>query len=150
MLQRYRIQAYIGRHGCSPHYHQSSGLAEKYLQLMKSLFSKAKVTGENPHFPWWHTGTPHMAMVCNPPWSCCMSQNLNLTYLSDMARIQVGQLANNRSQAEAVRPTNKTQAQTTVISSFVLKMSITYNSTSLIAFVVWCLLCLDGITGDGY
>ena len=33
-----------------PHYHQSTGLAEKYVQLVKSSLSKAKETGENPHF----------------------------------------------------------------------------------------------------
>ena len=34
----------------SQHYHQSSSLSEKYAQPVKCLLSKAKETGEDPHF----------------------------------------------------------------------------------------------------
>ena len=32
------------------HYHQSNGLAEKYMQIIKCLLAKANETYENPHF----------------------------------------------------------------------------------------------------
>ena len=33
----------------SPHHHQSNGLAEVYVQIVKNLLSKAKETGEDYH-----------------------------------------------------------------------------------------------------
>ena len=32
-----------------PHHHQSNGLAEGYIRIIKSLLQKAKETGDNPH-----------------------------------------------------------------------------------------------------
>ena len=33
----------------SPHHHQSNGLAEGYVRIIKSLLQKAKETGDDPH-----------------------------------------------------------------------------------------------------
>ena len=33
----------------SPHYHQSNGMAEAYVKIIKGLLKKAKATGEDPH-----------------------------------------------------------------------------------------------------
>ena len=34
---------------CSPHYHQSNGLAEKLVGIIKNLFHKAKKEGQTPY-----------------------------------------------------------------------------------------------------
>ena len=95
----------------SLHYHQSNAQAEEYVQLVKSFLSKAKETGENPHFACHYTGTPLGNGLYSPMELLCVRQAGSDLPISHVAGMQVGQVLNNRPLAEAIRPSTKNQVQ---------------------------------------
>ena len=76
----------------SPHYHQSNGLAETYVQLVKSLLYKVKESDEDPYFALLLYRNTPLFMTCLPLLNCCVPTQVR----SDLpmlhgARIQVKQ-----------------------------------------------------------
>ena len=75
----------------SPHYPQSNGLAEKYIQIVKNLFHKAKEEGQDLHkCLMTYRNTPLSSTLQSP-----MQMLLNRTTRSDLplstvARLQMG------------------------------------------------------------
>ncbi len=64
----------------SPHHHQSNGLAEGYVCIIKSLLAKAKETGNDPQVVMTiYRTTPPCLSHCYYPLSCYMEGNHQMT-----------------------------------------------------------------------
>ena len=80
----------------SPCYHQSNGLAEIFVQLMKSLLSTVKEPGKNPHFALMiHRNTQHGNGLQSQMELLCTRQTRCYLPMSYAARMQVGKLLSN-------------------------------------------------------
>ena len=68
----------------SPHHHQSNGLAEGYVRIIKSLLQKAKETGDDPH--------PVTLIYCSTSLSCTLPSPFEMLHgwkpNSDLPQIQ--------------------------------------------------------------
>ena len=68
----------------SPHHHQSNGLAEGYVRIIKSLLQKAKETGDDPHAV--------IFIYCSTPLSDTLSSPFDMLHgqklISDLPQIQ--------------------------------------------------------------
>ena len=51
----------------SPHYLQSNGLAERYIQIVKNLFYKVQEEGKDLYKAWWFKETPHYQALYKHP-----------------------------------------------------------------------------------
>ena len=70
----------------TPHQPQSNGLAEKYIQVVKSLLQKAKETGNNQHFP--------MMLYRNTPFPVSLQLSMDLVYRrQDRSDVTVSHIA---------------------------------------------------------
>ena len=102
----------------SPHYHQSNGLAEKYVSLVRGLLYKAKGSGKDPYFAWMlNRKTPLGHDLSSPIELICARQSRSDLPMSHASRVQVKQAATKqpvtRPQSEIIRSTSKNQAQAT-------------------------------------
>ena len=72
---------YMGIHNItsSSDYHQCNRLAEKYVQLLKSLLSKAKKTGKNLHFALMLCRNTTLGNDLQSKWSYCVPGKLDPT-----------------------------------------------------------------------
>ena len=105
----------------STHFYQSNGLAEEYVQLVKSLISKAKETDENPHFDMmWYRNIPPGNGLQSPVEPLCARKARSNLPMSHASKMQVEQAAGStpqidRQQAKAVKHTSKNEVQATRI-----------------------------------
>ena len=100
------------------YYHQSNGLAEKYVQLVKSLLYKVKVSCEGTYFTWMlYRKYPSWSWHAIPYGTVCARQARSDLPISHAARIYVQQAATKqpvtRPHSEIIRPTSKNHVQAT-------------------------------------
>ena len=64
----------------SPHHHQSNGMAEGYMRIIKSLLQKAKETGDDPMLWFSFTAAHYWVILCHHHLKCFMVENPFQTY----------------------------------------------------------------------